>query len=64
MQNMDMEGTPPCPFWGERSWRFFSDPGTWATAVECTHCGARGPLCVPDDGEALAAWSERAAAAR
>ena len=26
--------------------------GAWATAVECTCCGARGPLTVPDEDEA------------
>src|SRR5712691_8128409 len=51
---------PPCPFCGKVSWGFFRDPGTWATAVECRHCGARGPLCIPSEDEALAAWSERA----
>jgi hypothetical protein len=44
---------------GER-WRFYRDPGTWATQVKCTYCGARGPLCVLDEDEALAAWSEPA----
>jgi len=51
---------PPCPFCAKVSWRFVRDPGTWATQVECAHCGARGPLCIPDEDEALAAWSERA----
>jgi hypothetical protein len=52
---------PPCPFCGKVSWRFYRDPGTWATQVECTACGARGPLCIPSEDAALAAWSERAA---
>src|SRR6266446_9534839 len=52
---------PPCPFCGKVSWAFVRvDPGTWASAIECRHCGARGPRCIPDEDEALAAWSERA----
>jgi hypothetical protein len=54
----------PCPFCGKLSWRFFRDPGTWATAVECCYCGARGPLTIPSEDEALAVWSERATANR
>jgi transcription elongation factor Elf1 len=50
----------PCPFCGKLRWRFLRDPGTWATTVDCTNCGARGPLCIPSKHEALAAWSERA----
>jgi hypothetical protein len=50
----------PCPFCGKLSWRFFRDPGTHATQVECASCGARGPLCIPSEEEAFAAWSERA----
>jgi Lar family restriction alleviation protein len=53
-----------CPFCGHREktkqgWRFFRDPGTHATQVECKHCGARGPLCIPSEQKALAAWNER-----
>jgi hypothetical protein len=51
---------PPCPFCGRLSWRYFRDAGTWATQVECAGCGARGPLCIPSQEAALAAWSERA----
>jgi len=51
---------PPCPFCGKRNWKFFRDSSTWATAVECASCGARGPLCIPDEAEALSAWGERA----
>jgi predicted small lipoprotein YifL len=50
---------PPCPFCAEVRWRFVRDPGTCATQVECAHCGARGPLRIPDEDEALAASSER-----
>jgi hypothetical protein len=50
---------PPCPFCGKLHWRFFRDLSTWATAVECLHCMARGPLCIPDEGEALSAWADR-----
>jgi hypothetical protein len=28
--------------------------------LKCTFCGARGPRCIPNSEEALAAWSERA----
>jgi len=49
----------PCPFCGKLSWQFYRDPGTWATQVECAVCGARGPRCIPDEAEALAAWNER-----
>jgi hypothetical protein len=42
---------------------FLPRPGTWATAVECTCCGARGPLTIPDEDEALAVWSQRATTA-
>jgi Lar family restriction alleviation protein len=53
-----------CPFCGHREktkqgWRFFRDPGTHATQVECKHCGARGPLGIPSEEKALAAWNER-----
>ena len=51
---------PPCPFCGKLHWKFFRDPGTWATAVECLGCGARGPLGVPNEAEALSAWADRA----
>jgi hypothetical protein len=51
----------PCPFCGKLMWAFVRDPGTWATAVECSHCLARGPASYPDDKDAaLAAWWERA----
>ena len=50
---------PPCPLCEKLSWRFFRDPGTHATQVVCCRCGARGPLCIPSEEEALAAWSER-----
>ena len=53
-----------CPFCGHREnarqhWRIFRDPGTHTTQVECKHCGARGPRCIPSEHEALAAWNER-----
>ena len=50
---------PACPFCGKLHCQFFRDPRTWAKAVECSNCGARGPLCIPDEDTALAGWSER-----
>jgi Lar family restriction alleviation protein len=52
-----------CPFCGQREknsgWRLFRDPATDTTQVECKHCGARGPRCIPSEQEALAGWNER-----
>lgn len=53
----------PCPFCrraGAELVELVDQPGDEAVAMQCPHCGGRGPEAL-DDAEALRLWNEGAA---